>query len=492
MADPRKYTVKQCPPAYAAKSGASIGQATSIRRDFFNSVGKVGDLEVLNSVGGGSIGKGLRNLASISNSIRTGCGALPSSIGNTIDSGANWVLEHTGIAPATVDALRNFNPGIANQAYGQAKTIFQQVQQGTFKSTDIPGYLQDLQNLERLGRNIFTPGRGDKQESLGGHCEASPYAVDLIARAPKFKFLFIVEFIPNPAYTALTQGGVPVLEMAFTVKSSTRPNIKFHTEDVNYYNYRSKYITKTMFDDMKMTFYDDIRNAATQFYTTYLNAISPISNIDPMTGASHPGLLQQQGMGFYDEWTGFGSTTQIPGMILDQIPGNRYAASVGPLAATGDSTQTLVEESTVFNQIRLYHVFDYGNRMTVYNFANPRVTELSPDDVDMASGEGSELSVVFSYDTVFVDPDVDLKTSTKYGNIRDKQRNAIYQLQYNGAGNPGGPNNSGINPTGQPAPTTPSCDPVKKVDTSAASLVSTGSAAVAAVADLSTKFSKLV
>jgi hypothetical protein len=242
---------------------------------------------------------------------------------------------------------------------------------------------------------------------------------------------------------------------------------------------------------MKMTFYDDIRNAATQFYTTYLNAVSPISNIDPMTGATYPELLQQQGMMFDDEWDVTGKTTQIPGMILDQIPGNRYAASAGNLASTGDSLATVREESTVFNQIRLYHVFDYGNRMTVYNFANPRIVQLSPDDVDMASNEGSELSINFSYDTVFVDPDVDLKTSTKYGNIRDKQRDAVYQLQYNGTGTIG-PNNSGIKPTGQPAPTTPSCDTVQHIDTAAASLVSTGKAAVAAVGDLAGKFSKFI
>ena len=487
MADPRNYTVKQCPPAYAGKSAAGISSATTTRREFGNAVGKIGDLEVLNSVGGGSIGKGLRNLASISNSIRTGCGALPTSIGKTLDAGANWVLENTGIAPTVVDALQGFNPGVANQAYGQAKAVFEKVKQGDFKATDIPGYLQDFQNLERLGRNIFTPARGDAQDSLAPRCEASPYAVDLIARAPKFKFLFVVEFIPNPAYTALSRKDIPVLEMAFTVKTSSRPNIKFHTEDVNYYNYRSSYITKTSFEEMKMTFHDDIRNAATQFYTTYLNAVSPISNIDPsQSGAAAPNLLQQGGMDFGE---GYGSNVQIPNMVLEQIPGNRYAASMGPLASSGASN---IEESTVFSQIRLYHIFDYGNTMTVYNFSNPRIIQLAPDDVDMSAGnEGSELSITFSYDSVFVDPMVNLKTSTKYGKLQDKQSNAIYQLQYNGTGTIG-PNDSGIKPTGQPAPAAPSCDPVKKTDTAGAPGSSIGKAAVAAVGDLASKFSKAI
>ena len=483
MADPRTFSVKQCPPAYAAKSGAGIGSATSARRDFGNAVGKIGDLEVLNSVGAGAIGKGLRNLASISNSIRTGCGALPTSIGGTIDAGANWVLEQTGIGSTVVDALRGFNPGVANTALGQAKAVFEQVSQGGFKATDIPSVLQDFQNLERLGRNIFTPSRDDAQASLGGACEASPYAIDLLARAPKYKFLFIVEFIPTPAYSALSVGGVPVLEMAFTVKKSSRPNIKFQTEDVNYYNYRSQFVTKTSFEEMTMSFHDDIRNAATQFYTAYLKAVSPIANIDPWGGGAHSSILELQGMDFTYKpeanEQGAGTLNQ-PKMIVDQISANRYSGSSG-LLADG--------EKTIFGRINLYHVFDYGRRMTVYSFVNPRITSLAPDDLDMAIGtEGSELAITFSYDSVYVDPDINLATSEKYGNIRDKQPGAVYQMKYNGTASTVGPNPQGIDPFGVPTSGSLSCDPMSKVNTSTANATS-GKPAVAASSDLATKYS---
>lgn len=480
MADPRTFSVKQCPPAYAAKSGAGIGSATSARRDFGNSVGKIGDLEVLNSVGAGSIGKGLRNLASISNSIRTGCGALPTSIGSSIDAGANWVLEQTGIGSPVVDALRGFNPGVANTAWGQAKAVFEQVSQGGFKATDIPSVLQDFQNLERLGRNIFTPGRDDAQSSLGGACEASPYAIDLIARAPKYKFLFIVEFIPTPSYAALAIGGIPVLEMAFTVKKSSRPNIKFQTEDVNYYNYRSQFVTKTTFEEMTMSFHDDIRNAATQFYNAYLKAVSPIANIDPKAGGAHSSILEGQGMDFsYEESTGAG-TLNRPFAIVDEISSNMYSGSSGPLAG---------DEKTIFGRINLYHVFDYGRRMTVYSFINPRITTLTPDDLDMSVGnEGSELSITFSYDSVYVDPDVDLATNNTYGNIRDKQPGAVYQMKYNGTAGTVGPNPQGIDPFGVPTSGSQSCDPMSTINTGVANAISSNPA-VAAVTDLSTKFS---
>ena len=55
------------------------------------------DLQNLNSVGAGQIGQGLWALASISGTIRSGCGSLPTSIGSSIESGANWVLNQTGI-----------------------------------------------------------------------------------------------------------------------------------------------------------------------------------------------------------------------------------------------------------------------------------------------------------------------------------------------------------------------------------------------------------
>jgi hypothetical protein len=73
--DPRSFTVSPCPAAYLGKSAADIGNSISSSRNFFNAVGKVGDLQVLNSIGAADIGTGLRTLASISNSIRTGCGS---------------------------------------------------------------------------------------------------------------------------------------------------------------------------------------------------------------------------------------------------------------------------------------------------------------------------------------------------------------------------------------------------------------------------------
>lgn len=404
MADPRNYMTYKCTVAAASESGGL--------RAFGNAVGKIGDLQILNSVGAGKIGQGLRTMASISNTIRSGCGSLPTSIGSTIESGANWVLDQTGIGSTVVDAVRGFNPAIANQAWGQAKSIFQQVKQGKFTMSSIPGALQDLQNLERLGRNIFTGTGGSSMQSV--ECLNSPYALDLIARAPKHKFLFVVSFVFNPGYEELT---TVANEMAFVVKKSTRPNIRFQTEDVNYYNFRSKYVTKTEFEDMSMTFHDDMQNMALTFYNAYRNSISPITNM----GSGLNGILSPETRGM--EFGQLGAE-KVSSVNMSNIT-SPYAASSGPL---------LNNNNTIIRAIRMFHVYDGGRYMNVFTFHNPRITEMVLDDVDMADSAGNEVSLKFAYDSVYIETglnanDTSFTTGTTF--LPSSSTGAMYPLRYN-------------------------------------------------------------
>lgn len=441
------FSVKPCTGPYMDKSVATIEQAQNTRRSFANSVGKVGDLQVLNSIGAGAIGEGLRTLTHASNAVRTGCGSLPTIIGSSIDQGANWVLSNIGIAPAVIETLKQFHPEVANSAWGSAQQIYQRIQQGHFKTTDIPSYLQEFQNLERLARGIYTPG-DDRINSLSPRCEASPYAMDLIARAPKYKFLFLVQFIPAEGYEALDS----VLRgMAFVVKKSSRPHIKYVTEDVNYYNYRTKVITKTEYLDMSMTFHDDVLNNTTRVYSAYLKAMTPSANLKPSMMPSID-MLESAGMNFSGQVLQSGQDS-----IEQSIPSNVYSASIGPLVS--DNKQI------IFKNIVLYHVFDSGNSATVYTFVNPRITELTPDDVDMSLSDGNELTITFSYDYVSVETDV--KMSDLDSKLRDAQSDALYPLRYNGeTSSTQGPNPNGLNPYGIPVQPVNSCNTMGTVNTS--------------------------
>lgn len=437
MADPRinLFSIKPCGPETIGNSAAAISSSTSDRKRFFGALGKVGDLEVLNDIGAGTIGKGLRTLSSISNTIRQGCGSLPTSIGGALggglDGGANWVLDHVGIARTAVDAASSFHPAIANQGLGQAKVIFEKVKQGNFKTSDIPGVLQDIQNLERLGRNIFTPS-ATENKTLMERCEASPYALDLISRAPKYKFLFVVQFVFNNPYDYLADH-----DFAFMVKRSTRPSVNFQMEDLNFYNFRSKTPTKTDFEIMDMAFYDDNLNNSTMFYKLYTEAMSPITNRQSML---HPEL---SGLDFTRANTGPATREDIARDSVNgtfpnfnvatngTAPDSLNSSSLGPLrAARAGTDDQSVYNVSIIKEIKLFHVYDYGKFMNVYRFFTPRITNLVQDGLDMSNGsEGSEMSLKFAYDSVYIDASVPMNSSD-YA-ITDTQRGALYPLRYN-------------------------------------------------------------
>lgn len=439
MADPRVFISNNAPAYFKCQVGAAT--SSSDFRNFSNSVGKIGDLAVLNSIGSGAIGTGLRTLASVSNSIRTGCGALPTSIGSTLESGANWVLQNTGIDPGFVTALQDFNPGVANVAYSQAKQIFQQVQQGHFKPTDIPNYLQDLQNLERLGRNIYTPA--SSANAIAVDCTASPYAIDLIARQPKHKFIFVVQFIFQSGYANLSD-----LDFAFVIKKTSRPNVKFKSEDVNYYNFRTKVNTMTEFDPMTMSFHDDNQNYAMRFYNAYRNAMSPITNMNVDYGLVGP---EQRGMEYGD--------LAVTNVVDGTIPGQEYSASRGPLAQ---------DRIQILKSVRLFHVYDAGRKMNLFEFANPRISEMSFDELDMSIGnEGTELNLTFDYDTVFIKTGLDMNDQQYMDSSKTlpgQGRGAFYPLRYNDSASAmDASRQSTSNTTAIPA--SQSCDPMHPIDT---------------------------
>lgn len=430
MPDPRQFTVKNCTTGEI--------KSTSDRRRFFGAIRKVGDLEVLNDIGAGKIGLGLRTLSRISDTIRGGCGSLPTAIGSvlggTLDAGANWVFENVGIAAPVVDAVNSINPGVANRALGQAKSIFENVKNGKFKVTDIPDVLQDIINLERLGRGIFTPPAGDFRSTLRNVCDASAYALDLIEYAPKSKFLFVVELIPNEGYEDLNK-----LNLSFLVNKSSRPNIKYETEDINFYNFHTKIITKTSYEPMSMSFYDDIQNNAGNFHAAYNKIMSPIANMETWAETN---LSEESSF----DLTG-GAT--VPGMSF-------------PVTTSSSSLGTLINDNkTILQEIRLFHLFDGGRRMNVYKFFNPRITSFTLDDLDMSVSEKTELTLDFAYDSVYIATDIPFTGNDLASSAQANTRGGIYPLRYNDDA-------SAVTPPVRPAPLPPEpgsvCSPTINTD----------------------------
>lgn len=423
--DPRTFLVKPC-----GKSKNQVLGETSKRRDFFSAIGKVGDLEVLNDIGAGQIREGLSTLSKVSNTIRTGRSVVPGRentelFNNTLAKisslapdntagGANTVLDTCGLGNA-VDAVNPLNPGVANRAYGQAKAIYEKVKQGNFEMSDIPEYVSDFQNLDTLFRGIYTPPPASSSRDIE-MCGASPFAMDLIRFAPKQKFLFIVQFTfrePYQAWSNIAQ------DMAFVVKTSTRPNVQFDYEEVNMYNFRTRIPKRAIYEPITMTFIDDTQNNANLFYIAYMRAMSPIANIGGMR-EQIPTVAQ------YQEQSMNRDIDQ--GMTFDR-GANTYRGSAS-LGALTDNVENVLAE------IKIFHVFEYGRLMNVYRFFHPKITHLQLDDLTMSeSGNGSEVSLNFEYDGLHVIPNYAISDTTTY-NIEtlSNQGDGLYPIKPNFGG----------------------------------------------------------
>lgn len=375
-------------------------------KSFIDSLGDVGNLEFLNDAGIGNISQGLRTLASVSDSIRTGEGSgqgdggdgnvFNSTLGSIagtgaqfVEQGADTVLGTIGIDPNAARQALDFNPDVVNRAFGQAEKIFEDVKNGDFSLEDIPQRFQDLQNLEQLIKGIKTDQVRPQREL----CTASPYARELIRYAPKQKFLFVVDVQFSPAYKEWDPYGKG---MAFVVKNSSRPQVEWEHEEVNMYNFHTNIPKRTIFHPVSLTFYDDNKNYAQLFHTAYTRAMSPITNIKQDQRTQGPAFFEQKSMDFTNELSG--------GTFSPGEPHTRgYAASLGPL---NDNTVN------VLDQIRLFHIFDYGRLANVYYFYNPKIQNFTPDELDMTtSGEGTQMEINFIYDSLFMAPGYSIQNS---------------------------------------------------------------------------------
>ena len=374
--DPRKFLQRNCSKATAPQARKS---------DFFGTLGKVGDLEVLNNVDN-VIGQGLRALETISNQIRLGEGAprVFSDPDTSQEAGADAVHEELGIDPnqARTEGVR-FNPTVANRALGQATAIYERVRQGNFEVRDVPEAIQDFGNLSQLLGGIFTPLPGENNNS-DRFCDPSPYAVDLINLAPKHKFMFVVEFVFSNAYVADFRDH----NFAFVIKRSSRPNMNFEYEDVNYYNFRTKVLKKSEYQPMTMTFYDDMTDNALRFYARYMQIISPVSR---SVGDGTSTMFEESGMSFLQA-----SRAEDGSLIQDGV----NSASIN---AVGNTTKTIID------YVNLYHIVHAGRDVDVYRFDNPRIQTMSLDDLDMTDGgTGTEVTIEFNYDGLLIAPAQDI------------------------------------------------------------------------------------
>jgi hypothetical protein len=314
---------------------------------------------------------------------------------------------------------------IANAAEDAARGVFNKVRNGQFTINQIPLFAPPLEaayNRIRISSQQFEADPLNQvRASMAKQSDITPYAMDLggrEARTPKQKFLFVVQFKFNAPYmyneNNLQRG------LALYVKKSTRPGVKYATEDVNYYNFRTKYTAKAEFEEMSMQFYDDGQNNVAALYTAYTRAMSPVLNY---TNATTALMAEREGL----------STT--PGVA--NIPG--IISSIPTRSMSSGSTALLQnDQKNIFKEIILYHVYANGRKVNRYTFINPRVTSFDLDDLSMDSGDVNTVDMKFNYDSVYTELELSMAdinfpeiTGGKYplhfvGDDTDKYGGTIY------------------------------------------------------------------
>lgn len=212
----------------------------------------------------------------------------------------------------------------------------------------VGGQIRDIINasVPPAFRTNPTPG-GVPFQPAAGEWTALHYADDLVAHHPKFKFIFKVKFVGFE--------GFGNSDFYYYVHRCDKPNITFNHTDVNYYNFRTKVLTSTVFQPLSLTFLDEIGNSVNDFFVKYIASVSG------------------QAAGKWGIDTGFGNSS---------------------------STKPYKNSYSNGKFIIVSQIFGNGNYANEYKFINPRIESFNFDELNMEDNAGSLVTVQFSYDSL--------------------------------------------------------------------------------------------
>lgn len=303
-------------------------------------------------------------------------GSVNNSAGVILNGGVNQIFGAIGINGG-YSPVQQSNPVAYQAGVSAAQTLVNQVNGG---NTNVNGMvataLNPLANLQYLHQTSLS-----LPTTSGNVAQVSPYAMDLISFAPKYNYLFVVEFQFTPGFEALGQLNGQRSKFAMIVQEFDRPKISYEHEEFNWYNFRSKYAKRVVHENLRLKMIDDRQNASMNFITNYLLASHPILGISPQSSF----MYEQAGM----NW-GPGAN----GIDYDSV----NSASLRGFAG---------DELFAIQQINVYHVYDYGRSMNVYHFIRPKIVGIELDRWDMkGSPENCTIEAEFVYDGLYIETGV--------------------------------------------------------------------------------------
>lgn len=254
------------------------------------------------------------------------------------------------IQPATINsALAQVGVGnpVAN-AFGQAIDQFAAQNLSPGQLSTVSQALKDAAqaSLPTILRVPPTAGAVDFAPQ-SGEWVSMHYADDLIAHAPKFKFLFKVTF-----------EGFGDNQFSFFVHRCDKPKVLMNHIDVNFYNFHSRVLTSVIYQPLSMTLLDETGNSVNNFFVAYMATVSG-------TGSGNWGVD-----------AGFGAASSTK-----PYEGNRGYSS---------GKKVIIEQ-----------VFANGIYSNLFELINPRIEAFDFDELNMEdSSTGSMLNLTLSYDAL--------------------------------------------------------------------------------------------
>lgn len=336
-------------------------------------LGRIGEISALNKAT-----KGLNIFTSTILGVGPGAEKAVNSAGASVLDKMLSDDNATGGSNGDVSFVNRINPDAINNSVAQIESLQEKAKSGNLSFADVPAAARDVADVFRTASNIFNPSGSD--DKLTKKCIAPNYAEDLVRFGVKQNYRFVIQFKFTP-YFASSLG---TLSHTFGAKNCDRPTVAVEYDDVNFYNYRTKVPRKTSYNSISMSLLDDQWSQALDFYNMYLQTISPISNTFPSEDTQH---LEQRGMDFESK-----AAFVYPGKFGGNHIGSSYSGSLGSFGF--DTSINIIDNITI------YHLYDGGGKTDIYTLYNPKVSEMSLDQLDAAGGSTGVVDFTFEYDAV--------------------------------------------------------------------------------------------
>jgi len=284
----------------------------------------------------------------------------------------------------------------------------------SFRTRDVRRDYENVQQrLENIGDRIEGGVNAAKEgDFLGGQftsglnelrCPPTPYASFFAElQPPKFPFMFATKFNLHPDFVGLFGGAAfPDGSPSWFVKQAGRPNMNYEYEEVNMYNYRTRILKRSEFQPVSLTMYDDLKDATGSWWNTYIRLMSPITNIASQVRQEYEEGGMNWEPAFIDSLAtdedlrvGDGSVTKATPTETGITPiGADYSAGTGVLPSISD-----LGNVDILQSIQIMHILEFGKKMILYTYRNPKFTEIRFNDLDWEQSGPSTLETTFQYD----------------------------------------------------------------------------------------------